>query len=377
MADFKLESWEREPLWIRLLTPFLRKMRFPRLEDTAEPGKWYRYYTENCSSGIGEPAYCSLKLGKENKLMIFFAGGGLSWNEYTAARPSSIYAKDIQDTYYMTHLDLFSDIRRNRGIFEDSERNPFRDWNVLYINYDTGDFHIGNGDFPYIALDGSKRLLHHHGYKKYRASIEKMKELAPNPEAVIVCGCSGGGFGAALLTDDIMDVYDGCNNFTCLVDSGFFPMEGWDNIARDVWHAPEKIASRLHTDNITLDALKALKKERGDRVKILITSSVRDSGLSRMFNLVKNGSFSFSEDSGELFKAWLGNMKDMMCDELGEVGMYFFHIPDPAHKKEKLTIHCIIGDSRVFDHKVDGISCSEWIDNAIGGKIQRVGLDLL
>ena len=99
--------------------------------------------------------------------------------------------------------------------------------------------------------------------------------------------------------------------------------------------------------NITLDALKALKKERGDRVNILITSSVRDSGLSRMFNLVKNGSFSFSEDSGELFKAWLGNMKDMMCDEMGEVGMYFFHIPDPAHKKEKLTIHCIIGDSYV------------------------------
>ena len=160
MADFKLESWEREPLWIKILTPFLRKKRFPKLENNAEIGKWYRYYTENCSSGIGEPTYCSLKLGKENKLMIFFAGGGLSWNEYTAARPSSIYAKDIQDTYYMTHLDLFSDIRRNRGIFADSERNPFRDWNVLYINYDTGDFHIGNGDFPYTALDGSKRLLH-------------------------------------------------------------------------------------------------------------------------------------------------------------------------------------------------------------------------
>ena len=50
---------------------------------------------------------------------------------------------------------------------------------------------------------------------------------------------------------------------------------------------------------------------------------------------------------------------------------------EKVHKKEKLTIHCIIGDNYVFDHKVDGISCSEWIDNAIGGKIQRVGLDLL
>lgn len=75
--------------------PVFEKMRFPRLEDTAASGKWYRFYTENCSSAIGEPAYCSLKLGKENKLMIFFAGGGLSWNEYTAARPSSIYANDI------------------------------------------------------------------------------------------------------------------------------------------------------------------------------------------------------------------------------------------------------------------------------------------
>lgn len=37
MADFKLESWEHEPLWLKLLTPFLKKKRFPTLPSQPKP----------------------------------------------------------------------------------------------------------------------------------------------------------------------------------------------------------------------------------------------------------------------------------------------------------------------------------------------------
>lgn len=222
-----------------------------------------------CVAANGDSVYADFRKGTENKLLIFFQGGGVSWNEYTAARPSSLYQKNIEDTYYMIQVDLFSDLSLHKGIFEDSERNPFRNWNMLVMPYSTGGFHCGTGDFPYTAQDGSRRVCHHHGYTNFHTVLDRVTPLVPDPEALLVCGCSGGGFGAALLTDSILALYPSCGNVTCLVDSGFFPMEGWHNIAQNVWHAADEIAGRLHSDNITLDALQALKKDHGGRVKLL------------------------------------------------------------------------------------------------------------
>ena len=50
----KLEAWEREPLWLKLLTPTLKKKRFPRLEGTPEIGRWVRLYADGCLTANGE-----------------------------------------------------------------------------------------------------------------------------------------------------------------------------------------------------------------------------------------------------------------------------------------------------------------------------------
>lgn len=371
----KLEAWEREPFWLKLITPFLKKRRFPSLSGQPEAGKWYRIYAEGCVAANGDDTYADFQLGTENNLLIFFCGGGVSWNEYTAARPASLYQKNLSEGYYMIQVDLFSDLNLNKGIFEDSERNPFRAWSKLVVNYDTGDFHCGAGDFPYTAQDGSRRLCHHHGYTNYRKVMETVTRLVPAPETLVVSGCSGGGFGAALLTDDILNFYPHCENVTCLVDSGFFPMDGWHDVARNVWHAPKEIVERIHTDNITLDALQALHRERGGKVKILLACSHRDAALARMVNVIRNGSFTFSRESGDQFQAWLAAMMAQARDTLPGAGLYLFHIPDKQQKKDDLTIHCIIGEKVVYEHKTDGVSCMEWINDAVNGKIKTYGLE--
>ena len=50
--------------------------------------------------------------------------------------------------------------------------------------------------------------------------MEHVKDLIPAPESLMVSGCSGGAFGAALLTDDVMEIYPDCDEVACLVDSG-------------------------------------------------------------------------------------------------------------------------------------------------------------
>jgi len=375
--QMKLEAWEREPLWLKLITPYLRKKRFPYLNGTPEKGVWYRIPAPGCVAANGDPVYADFRLGSENKMLIFFQGGGVSWNEYTAARPSSLYQKKIEDTYYMIQVDLFSDLSLHKGIFEDSERNPFRNWSKLVMPYSTGDFHCGAGDFPYTAQDGSKRLCHHHGYTNFCKVMETVKEIVPEPGAMLVCGCSGGGFGAALLTDTILSIYPGCNDMTCLVDSGFLPMDEWHDIAERVWCAPREIAERIHTDNITLDALQALHREHGNKVRILISCSRKDSALARMVNLIRNGEFRFSRESGEQFKEWICKMVEELQRTVPNAGMYFFDVPDKQQKGMNLTIHCIIGDKVAYENKTQGVTCMEWLWQAVNGNINTYGLDLL
>ena len=81
MADFKLESWEREPLWLKLITPFLKKKRFPALPEQPETGKWYRIYAEGCKAANGERTYADFCLGTENKLIVFFHGARVTVND--------------------------------------------------------------------------------------------------------------------------------------------------------------------------------------------------------------------------------------------------------------------------------------------------------
>jgi len=373
----ELERWEKEPLWLKILTPYLKKKRLPELDGAPEQGKLVRIPLEGCTAANGERTYADFRLGSENKLLIFFMGGGVSWNEYTAARPASLYSMDPSIGFYTIHMDLFSDLRLNSGIFSEREENPFRNWSKLIFIYDTGDFHAGTNDFPYTALDGSRRVLHHHGYTNYRKGMESVMWFLPDPECIAVTGCSGGAFGAALLTDDVMDLYPSCRNVISVIDSGFFPLENWHGIAENVWKTPEKIAIRIRTDNITLDALQALKKERGDRVKILITCSVKDEGLSRMINYIENGSFTFTRESGVRFQTWLTEFVDQVKTTMPDTDFYLFDHAEKSQKKNGLTKHCVLQDPIFYDYRIEGVSCAEWIRAEMNGRKKDHGLKLL
>ena len=377
MADFKLESWEREPLWLKLLTPLLKKKRFPAISDNPETGKWYRIYPDGCVDANGERTYADFQMGTENKLVVFFSGGGVSWNEYTAARQASLYSKNVKEGFYMVHVDLFTDLNVDKGIFEKSDRNPFRNWNKLILHYNTGDFHAGDGDFPYTALDGSTRIAHHHGFRNYRAVMERVKSYVSQPESLLIAGCSGGAFGVALLSDDLIGQYPNCGNITCLVDSGFLLMPDWHGVAENVWHSPSEIIDRLHSDNIMLDGLEALYRKHKDRVKYLFCSSIRDGALSRMMNYLQNGDFSFSEASGKMYEEQLKQLCDEVRKAIPSIGLYFFDVPDKQMKKMNLTIHCIIGEKVAYEHLTDGKTAMEWVSNAVNGNVEQMGLHLL
>lgn len=364
----------------RIMAGILKLTQFPAMPQNPKTGKWYGIPLEGCVSADGVPVHAAFRKGTENKLIVLFFGGGVSWNEFMAARPNSLYGNPDKINFYAVGDGcLVADLATRIGIhtLSNKENNPFRNWNMLAIPYTTGDFHCGTGDFPYTALDGSKQVLHHHGYTNYRAALqETMKHIGHNPEQILVTGFSAGGFGTALLTDDVMRTFPNCNDVTSYVDSGFMIYPGWPEVARNIWKAPKEIAERIHSDNITLDCLQALKQDHGDRVKIAFSCSTRDAALSEYINYVEKDQLYADKESGIKFQKELKQMCDALQQAIPNIALFIFDTPEEnaAKKAEGLTKHCIGAADKMV---VEGITAAQWLWDVVCGNPKQVGLSLL
>ena len=59
----------------------------PVLTGEAAPGIWYQIPLPDAISGDGSEFHAYLKRGTVPNLVIFLSGGGVAWNDFTAARP--------------------------------------------------------------------------------------------------------------------------------------------------------------------------------------------------------------------------------------------------------------------------------------------------
>lgn len=256
---------------IALLVYFL-VLRYPNLKKDPTEGKWYRVATNEMKDSEGHSYHALFKKGSEDKVLIYFAGGGVSVNEETAR----------DDTYNtkMVWPDMLANITMNMGgLASDVEGSPFENWSIILFPYATGDFHAGTGEFHYTDKDGKEKILYHNGYVNYTETMRKVTELAGigSPDTVIVTGYSAGGFGAALLSDDIFtNHFPNAESKNVLVDASLLLHDDWHTIAADVWQTPKEISDKLTGNNLTLDCLAALHEKYGDDIHLLFDCSTRD-----------------------------------------------------------------------------------------------------
>ena len=113
-------------------------LRYPNLKNDPKIGKWYRVSDSVMKDSEGHSYHALFKKGSENKVMIYFAGGGVSINEETAR----------DDTYNtkMVFPDLLANTTMNMGgLASATEDSPFGNWTMILFPYATGDFHSGTG----------------------------------------------------------------------------------------------------------------------------------------------------------------------------------------------------------------------------------------
>ena len=81
------ERIELLPEPLRTQAKKLLSIRPEELPEVPEKGKWYVYRPEGCVCSTGTPYMSTLRIGKENKLMVVFCGGGCAVDAHAAARP--------------------------------------------------------------------------------------------------------------------------------------------------------------------------------------------------------------------------------------------------------------------------------------------------
>lgn len=72
----------------------------PQLEGSPEIGKWYAIDIDEAVSSDGSKWQGYFRKGSENKVVLYFYGGGFSVNEYTAAR-----SMDVEGGFYNPRLN--------------------------------------------------------------------------------------------------------------------------------------------------------------------------------------------------------------------------------------------------------------------------------
>ena len=377
MFEINLEPWEKIPEGFEEKKSLIMSVCYPLMPKEPEIGKFYRIYPDGCISGNGTKYHGGVRIGKNpKKLLIYFNGGGVSYDEHSAARGWNAFTSDVDDTYYSNDGEWIGDYFLRSGLNAKRDDNPFLEWSAINILYCNGDFHCGNGNFPYTALDGSERVMPYHGYHNALAVIRMAKKWLPNPEQILIAGSSAGGFGVSLLADDVIQEFPKCQDITCVVDSSLLLCDRWQQIAREVWHSPEHIWKRLKTDNLMLDSYTALYEKYGDRVRYLFISSVRDALLVVAQNDLDGRGHTHDIESGIRYQNNLKVLCGEIVEKIPKAGLYIFTDPmdAPGYDDSFLMLHCVLNNSFLFDCKEEGKSPCEWILNAMNGKIERLGL---
>lgn len=352
----------------------------PVLSGEPEKKVWYRVPVPQGVTGDGSEYHIYIKKAPSENLCVFLSGGGVAWNEYTAARPvtGGKVAAGLPN-YYWNSLRPFTQIMNiNTGITENGNpRNPFDDWNFIIITYATGDFHVGSNDFPYEAEDGSAQVLHFHGYGNFRAGMDAGVRYFGAPEKLLIAGDSAGAFAVPALAGELLeDFFPECRDVTLLSDSGQLLYDRWRETARNVWKAKETVWQAIQGPNITLEWYRSLYAKWGDRLKYLYASSVRDYLLSSYYNDVAHKTYGTDAEVQEIF---CGQLRDMVRELKRLTPRFGIFLNDWKNffLMRGGTVHTAVRKRQFYHRTRSGVTMAGWLRDAVNGQIRDVGLELL
>lgn len=166
------------------------------------------------------------------RLVLFFVGGGACFDKITCDKSCK---PNVQ--LCAANLDGFGPKewgRENRSppetIFDRSDAtNPFREDNLVFIPYCTGDFHSGSRR----GEDG----IDHFGWDVVSAALAKVTPRFAGVEHVIMYGVSAGGFGVVFNYEHVRAAFPASVKVDLIDDSGPTFSRAWTPVQEEMRRA--------------------------------------------------------------------------------------------------------------------------------------------
>ncbi len=253
----------------------------------AADGKWTWVPIDGAMCGNGSATGIGVNpTAASKKLVIFLEGGGACYEAKgcTGPKPGASHFMG----YGASDLAEFAKDEGARGMFDRADaKNPFRDYDFVFVPYCTGDVHAGN----HVKVDGDV-TLNFVGQRNVKAMLPRVVANFSAPDKVVLTGSSAGGFGTMYNFWLVDDAFGGKNTMF-VDDSGpFFPMPVVValTIVVDIWDLPQTIAPNCPKclDQMDMDGglhqlIPYYAKTRPGRRGALL-SSMRDKTISeRLF----------------------------------------------------------------------------------------------
>jgi hypothetical protein len=276
-----------------------------------------------------------LRRADPKRLVVFFQGGGGCFDVRSCA-PGS--------TWFDDRVDDFDDPDHDDGILQlDDSRNPFRDWSFLYIPSCTGDVHLGDAIAHYGAT-----TIRHRGWPNARAALARAFRTFPDPDTVLVTGCSAGSVGSAFHVPAVLERWPRAG-VTQLGDSLAFVFERPVSLAE--WGAPRRFPPffRIGARRFTMvEFMRALARRYPRRT------------FAR-FNYA-------SDDVQQRFYAALGADPAGFEPRLRRAENVLKRLPNYRSYLACGSDHCVLPRFGFFTLRVDGVPVRDWVADLASGR---------
>jgi hypothetical protein len=307
-------------------------------KDQLPPGQWHQISPGGdtiCGHGAPYSFYYRDNPGQD--LLINFQGGGMCWNAQTCNISTTTFDDSINPGDPSDNPALFP-----VGMTDFSTPdNPFINYDMVYVNYCTGDMHTGNAN-PGYDFEGTWFDVKHKGYINASTVLNWVYSNLPVVDSVFVAGCSAGAVGAAYWSADIKAHYPN-TRVTLLGDSG----SGWRGIPGstfDLWGTSYQGATG---GNLSIPRFYAGAAQLGVRTAAYNTAYDETQSF---FNFVGFSSVGY----GDALRA---NLRD-----LARSGGNFRSYTAGG------SLHCILPRAEFYTYSANGVRFRDWIAALAAGQ---------
>jgi hypothetical protein len=178
----------------------------PGVPITAPERTWTWVDVAGAKCLDGSPTGIGVNLTKDSDdVLVFLEGGGACWDAASCWGPAPT-AFNVLTGYGKAQLDTDPQLPAIYLLDRSDSDNPFKDKNIVYVPYCTGDSFSGDNvtTLNYLGTDHESHFV---GHKNIELYLARLLATFPKAKRVWVAGDSAGGFGASFNAGTFQDAF--------------------------------------------------------------------------------------------------------------------------------------------------------------------------